>query len=466
MGALRDALFKFLLAKHHHGVNILRIEDTDRTRYSPESEAEFISTLAWVGIEFDEGPHVGGPNGPYRQSERKAAGVYDPWIQKLMGLGHAYKAFDTPEELAATRAIQEANKESTGYFGGIWRDAAPEQAAVAEAAGKPYVIRQRIPRDTTITIQDAVRGKIEWDSNTIDDTVLIKADGMPTYHFASMVDDHLMEITHIIRGEEWLSSAPKHAALFDSFGWERPVFVHCPLIVGLDGKKLGKRHGATRGLDYAAEGFLPGPLKNFIALIGRSPGDDREELTQDELIDAFVIKGMQPSPGKIDLDKLKWLNGLAIRAMTPSDLLDTVVDYLQTPYTLDYFNQKESEPDQPDPKKIEQALINLDLAIQNDRGYVEKVLALWSNSGFTRFRILATHALSSSPTCPRWIQRPSKSGFHSPTSGSYLAPSLPSAVPSLQRTREWRYTRRRFEASKRRTCLRSWDRLFTQPAWR
>ncbi len=300
-----------------------------------------------------------------------------------------------------------------------------------------------MPRHTTISIQDAVRGKVEWDSNTIDDTVLIKTDGMPTYHFASMVDDHLMEITHIIRGEEWLSSAPKHAALFDSFGWERPIFVHCPLIVGLDGKKLSKRHGATRVLDYAAEGFLPGPLKNFIALIGWSPGDDREEMTQDELIAAFDIKGMQPSPGKFDLDKLKWLNGLAIRALTPSDLLDTVVDYLQTPYTLTITSTKsEQEEGKPDPKTIEQALINLDLAIQHDRGYVEKVLALEQQRVHTLSDFSVRHVPSSLPMSPRWIQRQSISGLASPTCETCLAPSSPSAAPISPRTRAWKYMRK------------------------
>ncbi len=376
VGALRDALFKHLFANHHHGVNILRIEDTDQTRYSPESEAEFISTLEWVGIGFQEGPHIDGPNGPYRQSERKQAGIYQPHIEKLMALGHAYKAFDTPEELAEMRKVQEAAKQSTGYYGGAWRDATPQQVAEAEAAGKPFVIRQRIPRDTVISINDAIRGHVEWDSNTIDDPVLIKADGMPTYHFASMVDDHLMGISHIIRGEEWLSSAPKHAALFDAFGWKRPIFVHCPVIVGTDGKKLSKRHGATRVLDYAAQGYLPGALKNFIALIGWSPGDDREAMTEAELIEAFDLKGLQPSPGKFDIDKLRWLNGLAIRALEPDDLLDVLIDYLHTPYTLDYFNQLEREEGQPDPKQIEQDLLNLDRAISHDRGFALEAIKL------------------------------------------------------------------------------------------
>lgn len=376
VGALRDALWKFLFARRHGGTLILRIEDTDRERYSADSEAEFVSTLEWVGIEFDEGPHIGGSNAPYRQSERNAAGIYRPWIDKLLDLGHAYKAFDTPEELKAMREEREARKESTGYFGGMWRDATCTQVAAAEAEGRPFVIRQRIPRNVTISIVDAIRGPIEWDSNSVDDPVLIKADGMPTYHFASMVDDHLMNISHIMRGEEWLSSAPKHAALFDAFGWKRPIFVHCPVIVGSDGKKLSKRHGATRVLDYAAQGFLASALKNFIALIGWSPGDDREAMTEQELIDAFDIGGMQPSPGKFDLDKLTWLNGLAIRALEPGALLDVVRDYLHMPYTLDYFQQKEPEQGQPDPKAIERALLDLDMAIKHDWEYMLKALKL------------------------------------------------------------------------------------------
>jgi glutamyl-tRNA synthetase len=376
VGALRDALFKFLFAKHYQGVVILRIEDTDRERYSAESEQEFIATLKWVGIEFDEGPHIGGPNAPYRQSERKDAGIYRPWIERLMELGHAYKAFDTPEELKEMRDLKELNKQPTGYFGGEWRDALPEKVAEAEAAGKPYVIRQRIPRDITIQIEDAIRGRVEWDSNTVDDPVLIKADGMPTYHFAAMVDDYLMGITHIMRGEEWLSSAPKHAALFDAFGWKRPVFVHCPVIVGTDGKKLSKRHGATRVLDYAAEGFLPSALKNFIALIGWSPGDDREVMSERELIDAFDISGMQPSPGKFDLDKLKWLNGMAIRALEPVDLMAAIVDYLGNPYTFEYFNAKEEVKGEPDPKQVAKGLEKMAAAIESDPAYVLEAVKL------------------------------------------------------------------------------------------
>ncbi|MEZ0327000.1 MAG: glutamate--tRNA ligase, partial [Fimbriimonas sp.] len=379
VGALRDALWKFLFAHHHKGTNILRIEDTDRSRYNPESEAEFIETLKWVGIDFDEGPHVGGPFGPYRQSERKETGLYAPLIQELLDKGHAYRAFDTPEELDAMRKEQEAKKENTGYFGGAWRDATEQQVAEAEADGKPFVIRQRIPRDTTIAIEDAIRGRIEWDSNNIDDPVLIKADGMPTYHFASMVDDHLMEITHTMRGEEWIGSAPKHAVLFDQFGWQRPIFVHCPVIVGNDGKKLSKRHGATRVLDYAAQGFLPSALKNFIALIGWNPGDDREVMSEEELISAFDISGMQASPGRFDIEKLTWLNGSHIRALPLEELLDQLLAYVRNPYTAEYWSTYVDENPQPNRPAFDGALLVSRLkriGSFEDREYLLKALAL------------------------------------------------------------------------------------------
>lgn len=345
IGTFRDALFKYLFARHTGGVNILRIEDTDRARYSADAEREFLETLAWGGIEFDEGPHVGGPSAPYHQSERKEKGIYAEHIQTLLDSGAAYKAFDTPEELNAMRTAQEAAKEPTGYFGGAWRDAPPDLVARAEAEGRPYVIRQRIPRNVTISIDDVIRGRIEWDSNTVDDPVLIKSDGMPTYHFAAMVDDHLMQITHIMRGEEWISSAPKHAALFDAFGWERPIFVHMPVIKGTDGKKLSKRHGVTSVLDYRALGFLPEALVNFVALIGWSPGGDLEVMSREELIAHFDLSGLQPSSGVWDYDKLKWFNGNAIRALDPEDLMARVTEYVHRADTLAFWRALAEDPD-------------------------------------------------------------------------------------------------------------------------
>ncbi|MBL8087846.1 MAG: glutamate--tRNA ligase [Chthonomonas sp.] len=340
VGNIRDALFKHLFARHHGGVNILRIEDTDRTRFVPGCEDEIVESLNWLGIQFQEGITAGGDCGPYRQSERKELGIYEKWVQVLLERGHAYKAFDTPEELTEMREFQQVNKQPIGYFGGTWRDASAAQVEAAEAAGRPFVIRQRIPRSQTIVIQDFIRGRVEWDSDTVDDPVLIKADGMPTYHFAAMVDDHLMSITHIMRGEEWISSAPKHAMLFDQFEWERPVFVHCPVIKGKDGSKLSKRHGDTRVLDYRSAGYMPAALANFVALIGWSPKGDREILTMDELIEAFDLDGLQPSPGVFDLDKLRWMNGNAIRSADTGALVSQTVGFAQAPDTAEYWSRE------------------------------------------------------------------------------------------------------------------------------
>ncbi|RYG47850.1 glutamate--tRNA ligase [bacterium] len=375
VGALRTVLFDYLLRQKEGGSLILRIEDTDRSRYNPDSEQEFVDTLKWVGIEFDEGPHVGGPNGPYRQSERKEAGLYTEAVAKLLAEGNAYKAFDTPQELEEMRELQQLNKKATGYFGGNWRDASPEMVAAAEAEGKPFVVRQKVPHGRKIVLQDLVRGRLEWESDVLDDQVLLKADGMPTYHLAAMVDDHAMGITHVLRGEEWLPSAPKHALLFEQLGWEAPVFVHCPVIIGADGKKLSKRHGATRVLDYAGQGILPVALKNFIALIGWSPGEDREAMPEKELIEAFDLSRIQASPGRFDLEKLKWLNGWHMRQLDPAELLELLLSFIDAPHVRSYWEEFVDEnamPNQPkvDGKVILAKLATIAEAVSKDRNYV------------------------------------------------------------------------------------------------
>jgi glutamyl-tRNA synthetase len=338
VGALRTVLYDYLFAKKLGGQCILRIEDTDRSRYNADSEQEFVDTLRWVGIEFNEGPHIGGPNAPYRQSERQGEGIYAKLIDELQAKGHAYKAFDTTEEIEQMREYQQINKVQIGYFGGDWRDAEPEKVEASIAEGKPFVVRLKIPRDRKIVVQDAIRGRVEFDSNTLPDPVLIKADGMPTYHFAAMVDDHLMGITHILRGEEWISTSPIHWLIFEFFGWAPPIFVHCPVIVGADGKKLSKRHGATRVLDYMAQGYLKSALKNFIALIGWSPGNDQEVFEEAELIQAFGLEGLQPSPGKFDMEKLKWLNGHRIRSFTSAQVLDEMEGVYAESHTKNYWD--------------------------------------------------------------------------------------------------------------------------------
>ena len=344
---------------------MLRIEDTDRSRYVPGCEEEIIESLVWIGAEYQEGPDKGGPFGPYRQSERATQGVYDDAVNQLLESGHAYWAFDTPEELSAMRDAQAANKEQHGYFGGIWRDATQVQVDEARSKGLPGVVRLKMPREGKIILQDAIRGEVEFEASTCDDTVLLKADGMPTYHLAAMVDDHLMETTHIIRGEEWINSAPKHVFLFQALGWEPPVFVHVPVIKGKDGAKLSKRHGDTRCLDFRDAGFLPEALANFIALIGWSPGGDKEVMSMDEMASLFDLQGLQPSPGVFDIDKLKWMNGQYIRALDETTLGARVLDFASAPETQIYWQQH-------DPEVAE----SLGLLASADRAYAVSTISL------------------------------------------------------------------------------------------
>ena len=344
VGNIRTALYNHLFALKHGGTNILRIEDTDRARTVPGCEDEIIESLRYVGVEWQEGPDKGGPHAPYRQSDRQAAGIYQPFIDRLLETSAAYWAFETPDELTEMREAQTAAKAAVGYFGGVWRDASAAQVEAARSAGKPAVLRLKVPRGTTIVVEDAVRGRIETDSDLVDDPVLIKADGMPTYHFAAMVDDHLMAITHVFRGEEWISSAPKHVVLFQALGWEPPVFVHLPVIKGKDGSKLSKRHGDTACLDFRRAGYLGEALANFIALIGWSPGGDREVMSMAEMAEAFDLRGIQPSSGVFDIEKLRWMNGQWVRGLSKAEFFERSAAYSTSAEAAEYW-ARQDEPE-------------------------------------------------------------------------------------------------------------------------
>ncbi|MBS1724383.1 MAG: glutamate--tRNA ligase [Armatimonadetes bacterium] len=381
VGNIRTALYNHLFAKRFGGVNILRIEDTDRARAIEGCEEDIIESLRYVGVLWQEGPGAAAVPGrhdfgPYRQSERKEAGIYEPHWRRLLEEGNAYWAFDTEDELKEMRAIQEANKQSTGYFGGTWREATPSQIEQAQREGKPGVVRLKIPRGKTIVIEDAVRGRIEYDSNLVDDPVLIKADGMPTYHFAAMVDDHLMEVTHIFRGEEWISSAPKHVTLFKALGWTSPIMVHLPVINGRDGKKLSKRHGDTACLDFRRAGFQGEALANFIALIGWAPGGDREVMSMDEMAEAFDIRGIQPSSGVFDLEKLNWMSGMHIRRTTPDDLLSSICEYADRGETEAYWSGRPPGEGEPNPRLRLKGLRLLSARAKDDRSYALEAVKL------------------------------------------------------------------------------------------
>ncbi len=328
IGGVRTALFNYLYAKKHNGTFVLRIEDTDQNRYVSGAEDYIIDSLNWCGIPFDEGPGKEGDFGPYRQSERKDQ--YAAFAKALLDSGHAYYAFDTAEQLDARRKDQEAQGKTFIYN---WHNrlalenglALPETEVQQRlASGVPYVIRFKSPQDEKIVLQDEIRGTIYIDTNTLDDKVLFKSDGMPTYHLANIVDDHLMQITHVIRGEEWLPSLPLHYLLYKAFGWEAPKFAHLPLIMKPVGKgKLSKRDGAKGGFPvfplewidpknnevsagYREEGYLSEAVVNMLAFLGWNPGTEQEIFSLDQLIDAFDLDRVHKAGAKFDPEKTKW----------------------------------------------------------------------------------------------------------------------------------------------------------------
>jgi glutamyl-tRNA synthetase len=339
LGGVRTALYNYLLARQQGGTFILRIEDTDQTRYVPGAEQYIIDSLLWAGITPDEGPGFGGEYGPYRQSERKP--IYKEYAEKLVELGHAYYAFDTSDELEAIRE-QEGDTFKYGIASRMSLKNSlslpKEESERLIAEGTNVVIRIKIPHGKNIIINDSIRGEVIFSSDELDDKVMLKADGMPTYHLANIVDDHLMKITHVIRGEEWLPSTAHHQLLYDCFGWEAPQFAHLPLILKPSGQgKLSKRDGAKFGFPvfplnwdgadgdgafpgFREEGFLPEALLNFIAFLGWNPGNDEEILDMDQLISSFSIDRIGKSGARFDYDKAKWYNQQYLIATTNDEL--------------------------------------------------------------------------------------------------------------------------------------------------
>lgn len=348
IGGVRTALYNYLLAKKTGGTFILRIEDTDQTRYVPGAEDYIKESLQWLGIEPVEGPEIGGEFGPYRQSERKA--MYGQFAQQLIDSGNAYYAFDTPEELSALRASYEDRKEIFKYDNST-RDQLknsltlpPEAVQRRLDSGEPYTIRLKIPKDENVTFNDLIRGEVTFQSNELDDKIMLKGDGMPTYHLANIVDDHFMKISHVIRGEEWLSSTPHHVYLYRFLGWEEtmPAFAHLPLILKPTGKgKLGKRDGAKFGFPvfplswegatpedsfegFREFGFDPAAVLNFLAFLGWNPGTEQEIFSLDELSEAFSLDRIGKSGAKFDYEKAKWFNQQYLMAKSGAELAKAI----------------------------------------------------------------------------------------------------------------------------------------------
>jgi glutamyl-tRNA synthetase len=305
VGTLYMALFNLIFARHHGGDFLLRIEDTDQSRSRPEYETSIYESLRWAGIEWDEGPDVGGSYGPYRQSERTE--LYRKAVYDLLRAGKAYKCFTTAEELTEMRLVAQKTGGKQGYDR-RHRNLSEEEVKNFEAMGRPYVIRLKVPLTGDVVFDDAVKGRISAPCADIDDQVLLKSDLFPTYHLANVVDDHLMEISHVIRGDEWLSSTPKHIILYQAFGWTPPTFLHMPLLLGMDGKKLSKRKNPTSAFYYKGCGYLPEAFRNFLTLMGYSMQDDKEIYTIEEITRQFDIKRIGLSGAVFDLKKLDWIN--------------------------------------------------------------------------------------------------------------------------------------------------------------
>ena len=340
IGSARTALFNWLFAHHHGGAFILRIEDTDRNRYVPSSLDDIINGLRWLGIDWDEGPGVphgaGGDYGPYFQSERTE--LYKKWGHWLVEQNYAYKCWCSSKRLRVVRQEQQRAGKKLGYDRHCRRLGAAEIAA-REALGEPYVIRFKIPPGGSTTVYDLIRGDITFRHDELEDLILLKSDGFPTYHLANVVDDHFMEISHIVRADEWISTAPLHALLYNAFGWEKPIYAHAPLILNPSGRgKLSKRTQAfsdagqpvlVQVREFRAAGYLPQAMTNFLCNVGWAFGDDREVFRLDEAAPRFELQDVNPAPARLPYSKLEWLNGVYIRQMEIEPLVAAIRPFLE-----------------------------------------------------------------------------------------------------------------------------------------
>ncbi len=334
IGGLRTALYNYLFARNHQGAFVLRIEDTDRTRFVEGALENLIRTLKWAGIDYDEGPFLEdgkiiekGDYGPYIQSERVEKGMYREYVEQLLESGKAYYCFCTKERLDHVREQQKADGLIPRYDG-LCRGVSLEEARKRVEAGEKHVIRLMLPADRDIEIHDAVKGLVTINTRDMDDQVLIKSDGYPTYHLAVVVDDHTMGITHVIRGDEWVPSTPKHVYLYEAFGWKAPEFVHLPIVLNAEHKKLSKRNDDVAVEDFRRQGYLPDALVNFLALVGWSPEGTEEIFTMDQLIEQFNVARVSSSGAVFDRAKLDWINGHYIRALEPEVLRDALLPFM------------------------------------------------------------------------------------------------------------------------------------------
>jgi glutamyl-tRNA synthetase len=326
VGNLRTALFNWLFARHNGGVFIVRIEDTDQARIAEGALESILDGLRWLGLDWDEGPDKGGGFGPYFQSER--LDLYRTHARQLLDSGHAYKCYCSPERLAQMRTEMAERKESTRSYDRRCRELSPQEQAQSASRGITPVVRFRVPLEGQTTFHDEIRGDISFDNTELDDVVLLKSDGYPTYHLANIVDDHFMQISHVMRADEWLSSTPRHVLLYDAFGWVPPLFAHLPMILGPDKSKLSKRHGATSIAEFKEAGYLPEAMVNFLALLGWSLDDKTEIFSREDLVKHFSLERIGKTGAVFSHEKLEWMNGVYIRKMDAAPLTDELLHFL------------------------------------------------------------------------------------------------------------------------------------------
>ena len=324
VGNVRTAIFNWLFARHHGGSFVIRIEDTDQARKVEGAVEAQLEALSWLGVDWDEGPDIGGDYGPYTQSERLP--LYRDAVNGLLERGAAYPCYCSTERLAEMRKEQAARKDTPGYDRRC-RDLTDEEGQKDEATGVTRVVRFKMPLDGVTTVTDLVRGDVSFENRLVDDFVMLKSDGFPTYHLANVVDDHLMEISHVMRAEEWLSSAPRHVQLYRALGWDLPKFAHLPIILAPDRSKLSKRHGATSVLEYREKGYLPAAMVNFLTLLGWSLDDKTELLSATELVEHFDLDRVGKSGAIFSSEKLDWMNGVYLREMGHQELADALLDH-------------------------------------------------------------------------------------------------------------------------------------------
>ena len=326
VGNIRTAVFNWLFARHYGGAFIIRVEDTDQARRVEGATEELLESLRWLGIEWDEGPDIGGDYGPYYQSQR--LDLYRDAIDDLLENGRAYRCYCTTERLAEMREAQAREKRNTGYDRRC-RYLRDEERAELEPAGAPSVVRFKMPTEGVTTLNDEVRGHVSFENSLVDDFVMLKSDGFPTYHLANVIDDHHMGISHVLRAEEWLPSTPRHLQLYESLNWEPPHFAHLPIILAPDRSKLSKRHGATAVLEYRRMGYLPEAMVNFLTLLGWSLDDKTEIIPIRELVEQFTVERVGKAGAVFNTEKLDWMNGHYTRQMSHGQLADTLMEHWQ-----------------------------------------------------------------------------------------------------------------------------------------